>query len=293
MKHSLPSTAFLLLGVVLWTPAHGATISITQGPADEQKAAEPATTEDIDKLKKFIESLKKPVSKKEATEPKKNKVSFSTGYSNAQATDKRSSGNSASISLSRQLSRTGTAYGFAFGSLSESYSAGNDFDGESFGLGAGYAHVIESGFILNGSFTLSRSDTDGLVTQGISASHSLLGKLSFGVSKPYVINNQDVVTPSLSLSQTVQSHGKPTFRLSPKVTYARQFSPKWRGNVSVGGSGSHKNITLSGRKAYVDLGLGASYLISDDISAGVSYTRTESTGGHHGNNASFSVSTPF
>lgn len=295
MKYIFLFTAGCLLSGLISIPAHAETFSLTIEEAEEEKPVTPLTTEEKAKIQKLLESLKKSLPQKKEAEPKLNRASFSVGYSSARAISRASKGRSASLSLSRKLSKTDTVYGFTYGSLSNSYSAGNNFNGDGFGLGAGYAHVTGSGFILNGSVTLSHSETDGLVSgsDNISASRSNSAKLSIGVSKPFVINTQDVLTPSLSISQTVSRHGKPTFRFSPKVSYARQFSPKWRGDVSIGGSGSHKNISLSGRRGYVDFGVGANYLITDDVSAGLSYTRTESTGGHHGNNALFSISMPF
>jgi hypothetical protein len=285
----LLAAACLVSGLVS-TSAHAGTLTLTTEEEAEFNNLMSTMKNSI------IAAQQKYLQEKSASEPKLNRASLSVGYMNARASGLKNSGKSASMSLSRTLPSKDTVYGFASGSLSNSYSAGNNFNGDSFGLGAGYSHVSEFGIILNGSLAITRSDTDGLISAGqtdITASRSLSGRMSIGVSKPFVINAQDVLTPSLSVSQSVTHHGKPTFRLSPRVKYSRKFSPKWSGDISVGGSGSHKNITLSGRKAYIDLGLGTRYKITDDVSAGLSYKRTESTGGHHGNNVTFSLSTMF
>ena len=242
-----------------------------------------ATVTDKKKIEKKIE--------------KKNRVSLSTSYFDKRGDSKKLTGKSVSLSISRKLTATDSVFGYAFSSVRDTASSGNRFDGDSYGLGGGYARILSSGLVVNGSMTLSRSHGSGLsfaTSIDIPRSSSKNVSFSLGASKPIVLNTRDVFTPSMTVSQSYSNKKTPGTTLSSKFTLARLFSEKLKGSVFVGGKKSlNKDITLAGSRAYASFGFGANYFITNQVSIGGNFTREESSGGHRGNSGSLSISTPF
>jgi len=230
-------------------------------------------------------------------EKKKNRVSFSTSYSDKWTDNVKVEGKTANLSISRKISKTETIFGYAFGAMSHTTSSGNEFNGDSLGFGGGYAYATGSGFVLTASGTYSNSQSSGLTfltSRDITGTHSKTYGVSLGVSKPIVINSQIVVTPSISYGHTIGNEIKGSTTISPKVTVAGRFNDKFSGSTFVGISGSpHKKVTLSRRKVALNLGLGANYLITDRVSVGTSFTHERSGGNYQGNTGRLSIAAPF
>jgi len=245
--------------------------------------------------KKLVDSFKKALLQlQDKAKPKVNRASLSAGYSKMNARHTDVSSRSASISLSRQMTPRDTVYGFGFGSVTETISSRNEFDGKSFGMGLGYNKVLDNGVSVGGSLSYAHSHSDGLnfiLSQKISETKTNSYSASLNVSKPFQLDDGYMLTPSLGVRQAISPNSTTIF--APKLNLTKQFSEVWSGSASVGLGVSNKLITLSKRKGYAEFGLGAGYKLKNNVLVQAGYKRQESTAAFHSDSLSLSTSLPF